>query len=57
MPKPRPVGRPSLSGKGDTASFPVRLPAALVAQARARAALLGISRAELVRRALVAFLT
>lgn len=56
MPKPRPVGRPSLDS-GPTASFPVRLPAALVAQATARAKLLGISRAELVRRALVSFLT
>ena len=53
----RPIGRPSLSGKGDTASFPVRLPAPLVRSVKARAALLGISRAELVRRALVAFLT
>lgn len=52
----RPIGRPSLSGKGDTASFPVRLPAPLVKRATAHAQTLGISRAELVRRALVAFI-
>ena len=52
----RPTGRPSLSGKGDTASFPVRLPAPLVCRVKTRATLLGISRAELVRRALEAFL-
>jgi len=53
----KPVGRPSLSGKGDTASFPVRLPAPLVKRVKARAKALGISGAELTRRALVAFLS
>lgn len=50
-------GRPSLTDQGgDTASFPVRLPAPLVKRLKARSALLGISRAELVRRALEAWL-
>lgn len=52
----RPEGRPSLSGKGDSPRFVVTLPATLVPRVKARAALLGISRAELVRRALGAFL-
>jgi len=50
------VGRPSLSGKGDTALFPVRIPPALVRRVKARAKALGISAAELTRRALEAFI-
>lgn len=49
-------GRPSLSGKGDSPRLLVTLSPALVRRVKARSALLGISRAELVRRALEAWL-
>lgn len=54
--KPRPVGRPSLSGEGRTSRVTVPLSPALTASAAQRADRLGISVAELIRRALAAFL-
>lgn len=56
-PKPRPEGRPSLSGKGDSPRLLVTLSPTLVGRLRVRASALGISRAELIRRALGAFLS